>query len=316
MKNSTTHQALIELEESLKNLESARSQVENVSAKGEQVIREFAKVATQVEALHQEFELEKNGFGSTINKSLKNFDQQLAAKSDAISTKIKELNLEFSSNVNESIKKLYDFQKQVDIGQDAYKNSINGSFENFNQVLQKKSKEFTVKADELSNYFYKIISETFQKVKAFEEDIDAASEKILSLDFEKNFKEIKAESAGIRNVIVSTKEENNQLHLSLKDSLEQKFQDAQENIIDTKLSVTETIDKRFQVVEKKIVELNKTLNEQSQLLTLFKMEFQQNNALILEKMENIKKENKNASVLNLGIVVIGVLVILATIFFT
>src|SRR5690606_13231506 len=92
MNNSTTNQVLIELEENLKSLESARTQVNSVSQKSEHVINSFKKIAIQVEALHQQFEFEKKGLTSAINKSLKNFDKHLVAESENISLQIKGLN--------------------------------------------------------------------------------------------------------------------------------------------------------------------------------------------------------------------------------
>lgn len=292
MKNTLINQSLIELEENLKNLESARTQVDKVSKKSERVISTFTKVLASVKALIQEFELEKSGFSNTINENLENFNRQLTAGHKAIATKTKELNLDFSTVVNDSIKRLYEFQKQVDVQRDNYTFIIGKNIENFNQNLLNSSKDFNNKASELSTHFFDMISETGDKLKALEGHIDDASNRILSVDFEKNFNDIKSELEALRKEILLGKEQNNQLQSSLKES----------------------INKRFQETEKNITELKGILNGQVQSTNLLRQETQQTTTLILNKIEEVKKEQKRSSIFNLIVFIIGIIIVLSTLF--
>lgn len=350
MNNNSIHQSLVELEENLKNLESARTQVERVSEKSEQVISALAEVLGQIEALHQEFELEKSGFSAKINESLDGFDQRLVAKSNSITSKVKELNLDFSTAVNDSIKKLYEYQKQVDDERGTYTTSINKNLESFkrslesklealgektetanthfsssvdnslvrlkefqanidsekkiykegvetsidgfNLVLQNKSKDFTEKADKLGLHFSNTISETAQKLKEFGGHVDEASNRILSLDFERNFREMHDELGKLGIGVTSIKQESSKLHLDLKDDFNTRF---------------DTIDTRLTGLSYKI-DANKAA------IDLLAQENKEIKTLFTSKIEEATKANRNASILNLVILILGCTAVLASLF--
>ena len=113
MNNLIVQKTLIELEENLKNLESARKNVENVSAKGEQIITAFNKVLKQIEILQNEFNNEKNGFNSLISTGIKNFNSSLDSKSIDFVKKIKDFETNISASINGTIQKLNLFETNI-----------------------------------------------------------------------------------------------------------------------------------------------------------------------------------------------------------
>lgn len=68
MSDKTIHQSLLELEENLRSLESARKQVVNVTTSSEKVIEAFARILAQLEKLNE-------GFDTNNKEVLDSFDQ-------------------------------------------------------------------------------------------------------------------------------------------------------------------------------------------------------------------------------------------------
>ncbi|MBL7471370.1 hypothetical protein [Robertkochia sediminum] len=77
MHNTTLSQSLIELEENLKNLSSARSQVETVTMKTDKLVTTVAALLKNVEAIKEFYDEEKGGVQINIEKSLKSFKASL-----------------------------------------------------------------------------------------------------------------------------------------------------------------------------------------------------------------------------------------------
>jgi len=99
MKNSALQQSLVELEESLKNLESARTQVENLSGKVEQVTLASTKILAQIELLNKEFTKEQGYYKEIIKDGFEAFNTALQEKQTILTNLIDTL----SKNLNDSI---------------------------------------------------------------------------------------------------------------------------------------------------------------------------------------------------------------------
>lgn len=80
MENSKLNQTLVELEENLKKIESARFQVNNVAEKSQLLIGTFNMLIKQLEMLPNEFDINKEGMLGTINKSVIKFDKDVNEK--------------------------------------------------------------------------------------------------------------------------------------------------------------------------------------------------------------------------------------------
>ena len=106
MSNSNLNQALAELETSLGQLDSARSQVSSVSEKSEKAIESLTNVLRQLEKIEKELSDEKNGFSqkldATINRlnlQLKDVQAGVSGKSSLIQQEFQQLSSQLTSSL-------------------------------------------------------------------------------------------------------------------------------------------------------------------------------------------------------------------------
>jgi len=91
MNNPAVQQALIELEESLSKIESARTQVNNVAEKSEQLIRSFTKTLDAINSINKNISFDKELVNSQISDSLKVFQSGLSKIVKESESKVKDL---------------------------------------------------------------------------------------------------------------------------------------------------------------------------------------------------------------------------------
>lgn len=114
MKNSALQQSLVELEESLKSLESARTQVEKVSNKGEQITIAFTKILTQIESLQSEFSREKGYFKEIVGDSIGEFNSSLKTSNKEILNSNENYSQNLKKSITETVSRLHAFQRTID----------------------------------------------------------------------------------------------------------------------------------------------------------------------------------------------------------
>ncbi|MAM29321.1 MAG: hypothetical protein CMC13_09885 [Flavobacteriaceae bacterium] len=115
MNNNTVNQSLIEIEENLKNLETARNQVDGVSKKSETLILEVTKLINKIQVLENEFSLEKSGLSNNITNEISKFKKSLKKESDVFIEKSKEVSEKHSNSTLNNIERLAVFQEKLGI---------------------------------------------------------------------------------------------------------------------------------------------------------------------------------------------------------
>ena len=78
MNNPAVQQALIELQESLSNIESARKQVNNVAEKSEQLIKSFNNVYDAITSVDKNLVIDEKAIKNQLNESFKFFNAGLS----------------------------------------------------------------------------------------------------------------------------------------------------------------------------------------------------------------------------------------------
>lgn len=142
MNNPAINQALIELEENLSNIESARNQVNKVAEKSEQLIVAFSKVYDAMTSIDNNFVIDERAIKNQLEESFKFFKSGL---SDIVKESDKSVkNLEFSLN--------------------SYENRIDKLLSDIVVVTEKKTSEFLLKVDKNFSIRDKQLNEASNKV--------------------------------------------------------------------------------------------------------------------------------------------------------
>ncbi len=220
MKNTSINQSLIELEENLNNLESARSQVEKVSEKSEKMVKAFNSILNQIELLQNLFSEEKNNFSKSVVKNLESFNSKLTNKSDDFIIKSEELNKYFSNSVDDSIKKLNAFQKSVDDEKRIYEKSIGESLDKFEGILNNKANEFIERSSKMNQYFANIIHDAKNKLDELKSEIDEVIIRVNNTDFERNYQDLKVQINKINQSILITRQESDDYRKNMSIQIE------------------------------------------------------------------------------------------------
>lgn len=120
MNNPAIKQTLIELEESLSKIESARNQVNNVSEKSEKLIRSFNDVLKSIESLSNGLGIDKSEFKNNLDKSFKNLDSELKKIVEITSSSTNDINKKnetikdaFIVKLNETSNCIKEFEKNL-----------------------------------------------------------------------------------------------------------------------------------------------------------------------------------------------------------
>ena len=119
MNNPAIQQTLVELQDSLSKIESARTQVNNISEKSEQLIRSFTIVLKSIESISDGVGIDKIAIKENLDKSFKNFAADLK---------------EISSNSDVRIK---DVDNKLRANQVSFQEDLGGYIKNFESAIKK-----------------------------------------------------------------------------------------------------------------------------------------------------------------------------------
>lgn len=340
MKLSTTHQALIELEQDLNNLNSARSQVDKVSTMAEQVVQEIAKLVTVTDSLQQEIKAKEESLGISFQRRLKNFNDQLNIQKVTISSNVEDVNHQFSALLSNSVRKMKDFHLKVEKNWNAHSVSLADHLEGFKNNLQKKSEDVIAKADEQRTVLDLIVIETSKQLKALEESIDAAKERILTFDFESKIEVIEGEAKNITHSLPPVIKASNELkaeinrigedlqklsseigvnqkklenlNASFLKSFENKTNELNLIIEDQRIKACNQMDAWFQKIEKNIGELSKKIDENHKSEVT---QFHQLSDLSYNRYDKANKKNiRNMLILGGVLLVVNISIIAVVLF--
>ena len=113
MSNTLIQQSLIDIEQNLRKLESARNQVGSVAEKTERLISSISSVIANVESIRDAFEGEESYLKKSIQNSLDNFKKDLQKSSDLALSKASELSGKQEKIISETVLKLEEFQSKL-----------------------------------------------------------------------------------------------------------------------------------------------------------------------------------------------------------
>ena len=107
MLDETLNQSLIELEESLRAIQSAREQVTNVAEKSERLTRTYTDLLRTLKNVEEVLSVESGGFregldnsATKLNRELQQITTEVSTKSEGIKKELEEVLLIFSERVS------------------------------------------------------------------------------------------------------------------------------------------------------------------------------------------------------------------------
>jgi DNA anti-recombination protein RmuC len=113
MSNTLIQQSLIDIEQNLRKLESARNQVGGVAEKTERLIESISSVISNVESIREAFEGEESYLKKGVQNSLDAFKKDLEKSSEVALRKASDLSEKQDKIISETILKLEEFQSKL-----------------------------------------------------------------------------------------------------------------------------------------------------------------------------------------------------------
>lgn len=177
MSNPVIQQTLIDLEESLSKIESARIQVNNVSEKSEQVISSFNRILKSIESISDGVGIDKESIKQNLNESFNNFQNELDVISQKSEESIKKVNEDFNFQKTKFKENLENNIKSIDEEFNKLSSNIELNTNNVKNELAKLSSEF--------NHGLLEINSNLDKFKI---NLTEAENRIQDLNFKDEFK--------------------------------------------------------------------------------------------------------------------------------
>lgn len=177
MSNPVIQQTLVDLEESLSKIESARTQVNNVSEKSEQIISSFNRILKSIESISDGVGIDKESIKQNLNESFNNFQNELDIISQKSEDSIKKVNEDFNFQKTKFKQNLENNIKSIDEEFNKLSSNIELNTNNLKNELAKLSSEF--------NYGLLEINSNLDKFKI---NLIEAENRIQDLNFKDEFK--------------------------------------------------------------------------------------------------------------------------------
>lgn len=115
MNDITIHQSLLELEENLKSLDSARKQVVNVTTSSEKVIEAFTRILKQLDILNEGFDANNKGVLDAFEQVVEKLNIQLKEESKNRLLHDEALHRKLNDSVVKTILKLESCNMELDV---------------------------------------------------------------------------------------------------------------------------------------------------------------------------------------------------------
>ena len=177
MSNPVIQQTLVDLKESLSKIESARTQVNNVSEKSEQIISSFNRILKSIESISDGVGIDKESIKQNLNESFNNFQNELDSISQKSEDSIKKVNEDFI------------FQKTK------FKENLEKNIESIDEEFNKLSSNIELNTNNVKNELAKLSSEfnyglleINSNLEKFKINLIEAENRIQDLNFKDEFK--------------------------------------------------------------------------------------------------------------------------------
>lgn len=210
MSNILIQQSLIDIEQNLKKLESARNQVGNMTDKSEQLISSVVSVIESIEAIKNSFSNDENYLKNSVHDSLEEFSKSL-------------------SNGAENANK-----KTIDISE-KYKHEVQENTKLFVDELKSCTENANNKASEITSKYEKVFNDTIIKMDEFKSNLSDVQKSILDFDLEHSLDKIRAELSNLTEQITknqaTTTNKVDELKVQLKSTKDSQEKSAKLNLI-------------------------------------------------------------------------------------
>lgn len=216
MNNPAIQQTLVELEESLTTIDSAREQVSSVSEKGQQLVTAFSDILRTLEKVTGAIGIDEEMIKEKLDASFDGLKKELDSNSKSVVADSKELVNQLESIQKQFIDKLHGASVKMDEGlaidKNDFSDKLDRSFASFNEQLSERSKAIETKSfdtikiiEEESNKFTDHSRMLTSAVSDLESTIKEAEVRIMELDLVKDIKEVTDRISAVEELV---KEEN------------------------------------------------------------------------------------------------------------
>lgn len=185
MTNTSIQQSLIELEQNLINLNSAREQVQNVTEGTENLINVVRELITTIEGLSGQFDPSEYSFEDKIGESLNMFSKSINDGAGKAITKYEKLSDDNITTFQSAVKAL---EKKLTDSLFKFENSINNG-----------ASKATETFEDISNKNLSAVENTVTKMNEFVIHLSEAEKQIRDFDLTKSNQEIKLKLDDIDN---------------------------------------------------------------------------------------------------------------------
>jgi|GEM_PF-6428455 len=114
MDNKIIHQTLAKLEDNLANLESARTQVNSVSRKSEDLVSSFSKILKQIEKVQNDKLFDDDEFKKKIDASYVKFTKKINLTNKDFTDNYKVVSDDFKNEIRTILEKISSLKKVLD----------------------------------------------------------------------------------------------------------------------------------------------------------------------------------------------------------
>jgi len=173
MNNTLVHQTLIEIEQNLKELESARNQVNSVSASSQSLVVAVSSIIKKIERLEKDLVEDRQNQIGRIDEDLEQFQTKLKTNSDKAIEKSEELHTNYSAEI----------QIQIE--------NLSTELNKFKINLERSAKDASDQSTALGKKQNFEITNTIEHLRDFQEEVKKFNGKIASLDLNSRFESLR-----------------------------------------------------------------------------------------------------------------------------
>jgi hypothetical protein len=173
MNNTLVHQTLIEIEQNLKELESARNQVNSVSASSQSLVVAVSSIIKKIERLEKDLVEDRQNQIGRIDEDLEQFQTKLKTNSDKAIEKSEELHTNYSAEI----------QSQIE--------NLSTELNKFKINLERSAKDASDQSTALGKKQNFEITNTIEHLRDFQEEVKKFNGKIASLDLNSRFESLR-----------------------------------------------------------------------------------------------------------------------------
>jgi hypothetical protein len=217
-------QSLIDIEQNLGKLESARSQIEKVSEKSEILISSIADAIKSIETIKSSFDEDENYLKNSVDDTINEFKSAIENVTKTVISNASSTAEEQSTSFNNSLKKFDDSLKKglentlSKTGEIYAKQEliISKNLDEVKVIFEKASKEIEGQGKSFSESHEKISSATIKTLQEFQNQLEEVQKSIEKFNLKESLENISLDIKNLNEVIKSNHKEITDLMEGLK----------------------------------------------------------------------------------------------------